>query len=80
MDARESLKGMKIPTLMIVSNNDPIVNNAEYPVNTFYSNPNLMLVRTPRGGHLEFMTGITRKRWYKEVIAQYLHALEEEGQ
>lgn len=81
MNAESALKDLDIPTLMITSANDPTIDQSNYPIDTVISKDNLIYVKTPRGAHVEFMTGARRKRWCNQAMVDYfdiIESLEEE--
>ena len=60
---------------MMLAKDDPIVSYASMPLESLFSNPNIKLQTTERGGHLCWFEGIRPKRWYPKPVLQYLKDL-----
>jgi hypothetical protein len=68
------LAGVRVPTLLLHSMDDPFLPPAAVPTRAMGDNPHLHPVLTPRGGHVGFVTGTApRPRfWGEEAAARFL--------
>ncbi len=68
------LSGIRVPTLLLHSMDDPFLPQDAVPVEAMRSNPCLHPVLTPRGGHVGFVAGSPgRPRfWAEESAARFL--------
>lgn len=62
---------------MISARDDPISSRETIPWEEIKKNQNIIYAYTPRGGHLEFLTGTGRTRWYRKVMVDFINAIEE---
>jgi len=67
------IKGIKIPTLFIHSQDDPICVPECVPIKDINDNPYCMMVYTPNGGHVEFFEGNSKvERWIYKPVLEFL--------
>ena len=69
-----NLNDIKVPTLSLNSEDDPIVPFNKEFARQIISNHNILLVYTKLGGHVGFYTGIKPKRWYVVPCLEFLKA------
>ncbi|KAG0570302.1 hypothetical protein KC19_6G152600 [Ceratodon purpureus] len=75
-----SIKDVRVPLLCIQAFTDPIAPERGIPRKDIEENPNCLLVVTPYGGHLGWISGPDAPfgcPWTDPLIMQYLEALEE---
>jgi hypothetical protein len=63
------LEHIKIPSLIIASNDDTFISNNCYPKADAEGNPNLFLEITDHGGHCGFIRNFFEKHWWMEERA-----------
>jgi hypothetical protein len=63
------LKHIKVPSLIIASNDDTFISNNCYPKADAERNPNLFLEITKHGGHCGFIRNFFEKNWWMEERA-----------
>ena len=68
------LKEIKVPTLCLNCEDDPIVPFNKDLARGITSNPNVLLVYTKLGGHVGFYTGFWPKRWYARPCLEFFKA------
>lgn len=74
--ALPKLDSVRKPTLIIHSQDDPIVSVDCLPVKECLANPNLIVGLVKKGGHVCFFQGLTgQKRWYPLVSSEYLDSV-----
>ena len=76
IDAYNSVASLKIPTLLISAKNDPMSHIDFIPWEHIESNENIIYAYTPHGGHLDFMVGPHRDRWFPPVVKKFFSALD----
>lgn len=65
---------------MISSRTDPITKFDYIPWDEISKNENIVYAYTPRGGHLEYLTGWERTRWYKKTMVDFVNSVNEYNQ
>ncbi len=70
-DARRRLAGIRTPTLLVQSRDDPFLPQGAVPEAAVAANPHITAAFTDRGGHLGFMEGgfPWRRRFWAERVA-----------
>jgi predicted alpha/beta-fold hydrolase len=68
------LSKIKVPTLSLNSEDDPIVPFKKDSARQITSNPLVLLAYTRVGGHIGFYTGWSPKRWYPAPCLEFLLA------
>lgn len=63
---------IKVPTLFISNEEDPICLKENIPIEKIYKNENTILLFMERGGHIEYMSGLKAKRWCYDAAMKYL--------
>ncbi|XWS48737.1 hypothetical protein CRYUN_Cryun13aG0102100 [Craigia yunnanensis] len=74
-----SIKHVQTPLLCIQTANDPIAPSRAIPREDIKENPNCMLIVTPKGGHLGWVTGVEAPLgapWSDCVVMNFLEHLE----
>jgi len=69
------IQGIKIPTLILQSKDDPIAVNHIVPREKLASNPNIIYAETSHGGHLAWFSGLKPRRWYAEPTVEFLDTI-----
>jgi len=62
---------------MISARDDPISSRDIIPWDEIKKNPNIIYAYTPRGGHLDFLTGMRRTRWYRKAMVDFINSVEQ---
>ena len=77
-----SVSKIKVPTLVIHAEDDPICHISDVPLDDLVSNKNIVTVITRRDGHVCFFEGFSgTRRWYPRVSSDFLNsALALQGQ
>jgi len=75
------LKDVKIPLLVVNSEDDPVVEKNAYPLESIGNiNENVILLVTKRGGHLGWFSGVkSPRRWYLDPTMEFLQFVDEGG-
>jgi predicted alpha/beta-fold hydrolase len=68
------LKGIRVPTLLICSKDDPMVPAESYEKDVVRGNPSIQQWVTKRGGHLGFLGRKPHRFWLEEAIIDWLLA------
>ena len=68
----EFFSGLKIPTTIFISGDDPVIPLAEY--DALSSHEHLRIFRTKYGGHCGFMDIFPMRSWFNEMIAKIIDA------
>ena len=74
-DARRHLAGIRVPTLLVQSRDDPFPPRGAIPETAVAANPHITAAFTDRGGHLGFVEGTfpwRRRFWAERVAARFL--------
>ena len=74
-DVRRHLAGIRVPTLLVQSRDDPFLPEGAIPEAAVAANPHIMAAFTDRGGHLGFVEGAfpwRRRFWAERVAARFL--------
>jgi len=70
------LEHIKVPSLIIASNDDTFISNNCYPKADAVANPNLFLEITNYGGHCGFIRNFFEKHWWMEERAfQFIESM-----
>jgi predicted alpha/beta-fold hydrolase len=77
LDSTPFIKSLKHPSLLISAKTDPISKPSLIPWEEISQNENIVYAYTPRGGHLEYMTGWERTRWYKKTMVDFINSINE---
>ena len=73
----ENLDGIKVPTLVIHSKDDPVIPVDCVPINECMANEQIICAITRRGGHVCFFMNDGKHRWYTHASSEFLqNALE----
>uniref|UniRef100_A0A5B7C7H0 AB hydrolase-1 domain-containing protein n=1 Tax=Davidia involucrata TaxID=16924 RepID=A0A5B7C7H0_DAVIN len=75
----DSIKHVCTPLLCIQAANDPIAPSRGIPREDIKENPNCLLIVTPKGGHLGWVSGVEAPRgapWTDPVVMDFLEHLE----
>jgi predicted alpha/beta-fold hydrolase len=70
--ANQFLEKIRVPTLVVVAKDDPLVPFDVYRHPAFTDNPNLHLLAVDHGGHLGFVSRSRPRFWLDGVITQWL--------
>jgi len=70
--AQRFLDGIRVPTLLIQAQDDPLIPFEIYQHPAFSRNPNLRLIAPEHGGHLGFISKGKPRFWLDEVLLQWL--------
>ncbi|KAL4436413.1 hypothetical protein ABPG74_002979 [Tetrahymena malaccensis] len=70
---KEVVQNITVPTLCIQSNNDPICVQNCVPTDKFSKNPNLLLVQTQKGSHIDYFTTYKCHRWFYQPALEFLN-------
>lgn len=70
----ESIKNLRIPTLIVNAKNDPFLSDTSYPVELARNSKNVYLEMPKRGGHSAFPISKTDS-WMPIRVEEFLHAL-----
>jgi predicted alpha/beta-fold hydrolase len=66
------LPSIRVPTLLLQAQDDPMVPFGIFTGDEVRSNPNLTLVATPYGGHLGFISRERPRFWADEVLTDWI--------
>ncbi|KAJ1550686.1 hypothetical protein HK096_005586, partial [Nowakowskiella sp. JEL0078] len=66
---------ISIPTLLYSSFDDPVASCDAIPFAETRINPNILLAVTPQGGHLGWFSGWKPRRWYQNVVSEFLECI-----
>jgi hypothetical protein len=70
--SNQFLEHIRIPTLLLQAQDDPMIPFSVYNIPVFKSNPNLTLVAASHGGHLGFLSRQRPRFWVDEVILDWI--------
>lgn len=73
------IQHIKVPTLAVNSHSDKVSVTSAIPFDEINQNPNFIQVVTNGGGHLEYFSGITLRRWSYDLVLTYFRNLENES-
>jgi predicted alpha/beta-fold hydrolase len=73
--SNQFLDRIRIPTLLITAQDDPLVPFEIYSHPAFHSNPNLRLVAPEHGGHLGFLARGRSRYWLDSVVLEWICAV-----
>ena len=76
-DVRRHLAGIRVPTLLVQSRDDPFLPEGAIPEAAVAANPHIVAAFTDRGGHLGFVEGAfpwRRRFWAERTAAKFLAA------
>ncbi|KAG9452598.1 hypothetical protein H6P81_005502 [Aristolochia fimbriata] len=79
----DSIKAVQTPLLCIQAANDPIAPSRGIPREEIRANPNVLLMVTPKGGHLGWIAGAEAPfgaPWTDPVVMDFLEHLQKEKQ
>lgn len=73
--SRRYVEGIRVPTLILHSRDDPFLPAERIPDDAMTANPHVLPLLTDRGGHVAFIAGsLLRPRlWGEEVLARFLN-------
>ena len=74
-DVRRHLAGIRVPTLLVQSRDDPFLPEGAIPEAAMAANPHIVAAFTDRGGHLGFVGGAVpwrRRFWADRMAAGFL--------
>ena len=71
--SHQFLSRIRIPTLVIHSNDDPLIPAGIYAHPAFRENPALTLIETEHGGHLGFLSRHQPRFWLDELIVEWMN-------
>jgi len=66
------LDRIRVPTLVVQAQDDPMIPFAVYSHPAFQTNPNLTLAVTPHGGHLGFLHRGSPRIWVDPVVREWI--------
>ncbi len=69
--AQNFLAGIRVPTLVIQAQDDPLIPFSVYGHEAFQTNPFLELLAVPRGGHLGFLSRPKPRFWLDGVVLDW---------
>lgn len=70
--SNQYLEKIRVPTLLIIAKDDPLVPFTVYDHPAFRSNPNLRLLAVDHGGHLGFIARGRRRFWLDGVVLEWV--------
>ncbi len=66
------MNSIRVPTLCIQAENDPISGSHAIPYEIIKKNPNIMLLLTKSGGHIGFLEGnIFLNTWFPKPAGEF---------
>jgi predicted alpha/beta-fold hydrolase len=73
---------IRVPTLVLHADDDPIIPGRSFRDASLVENPSVLLVVTPRGGHVGFVADAARddadRRWAENRVVEFFSLLEKE--
>jgi predicted alpha/beta-fold hydrolase len=72
----DDIQHLEKPVMFIQSSNDPISKKEFIPLDDIVKNINTIFVLTPGGAHVEYFVNLSAKRWYVDVVSNYIIHLE----
>ena len=70
--SNQFLEHIRVPTLVIQAQDDPLIPFSVYDLPVFKTNPNLTLIAASHGGHLGFLSRQRPRFWVDEVIMGWI--------
>ncbi|MGH9558467.1 MAG: YheT family hydrolase [Bryobacteraceae bacterium] len=74
--SNQFLEQIRVPTLLVIAKDDPMVPFSTYDYPAFRENPNLRLIAVEHGGHLGFISRKKPRFWLDGVILEWIEARE----
>jgi uncharacterized protein len=75
------IRDIRVPALVVHADDDPIIPGRHFRDASIASNPQVLLVVTPRGGHVGFVAGAARadadRRWAENRVVEFFGMLEQ---
>lgn len=71
------IEDIKVPSLFISNEEDPICLKENIPIEKIYKNENTILLFMERGGHVEYFSGYKAERWCYDAALHYLDYFEQ---
>jgi len=65
------LDGIKVPSLFINTEDDPVCKPEFIPLDKLYSNPNIVSLIFKRGGHVEYWHGLKRENFSYILMLEF---------
>lgn len=78
--SNQFLNAIRIPTLAIYAEDDPMIPSSMYDLAVFDSNPYLQRIRVPHGGHLGFLACNGPRFWLDAALLSWLSEFGNESQ
>jgi predicted alpha/beta-fold hydrolase len=78
--SNQYLNKIRVPTLVVVAKDDPLVPFAVYDHPAFHTNPCLRLLAVEHGGHIGFISRRRPRFWLDGVILDWLEEIENKAQ
>ncbi|HEV3471078.1 MAG TPA: alpha/beta fold hydrolase [Pyrinomonadaceae bacterium] len=76
------IRDIRVPTLVLHADDDPLIPGRSFRDATIADNPQVLLVVTPRGGHVGFVADAARadsdRRWAENRVVEFFSRLEKE--
>ena len=73
--SNQFLEKIRIPALLVIAKDDPLVPFSVYDHPAFKTNPCLRLLAVEHGGHLGFIARGERRFWLDEVVVEWMEDL-----
>jgi predicted alpha/beta-fold hydrolase len=73
--SNQFLGSIRVPTLTICAQDDPMIPAVIYEHPAFSSNPYLQRLKADHGGHLGFLARGSRRFWLDQVVEEWLDAI-----
>jgi predicted alpha/beta-fold hydrolase len=70
--ANQFLDRIRVPTLVVIAKDDPLIPFAVYDHPAFSHNPHLRMLATEHGGHLGFISKTRPRFWLDQVLVHWL--------
>jgi len=74
--SNQYLEKIRVPTLVVVAKDDPLVPFAVYDHPAFRENPSLRLLAVDHGGHVGFVSRSRPRFWLDSVILEWMEEIE----
>jgi uncharacterized protein len=77
--SNQFLERIRVPALVVIAKDDPLIPFAVYDHPAFARNPLLRLVAVDHGGHLGFISRRHPRFWLDRLVMDWLHEIEKPG-